>query len=218
MTKKFIFIVGVHTGVGKTYVSTQLLQSAYKTQAHWLGLKPLISGWDPLQEAASDTGLILAAQGMPLSIDNIEKISPWRYHAPLGVAQAAQKEGKSVIFDDLVEFCIENSSKSDIVLIETAGGLMSPITETKTNLDWVAAIGGEVLLVTGNYLGAINHTLMALQILKSIGIIPQVVLSESSSELPLELAREGLMPFLEMPPLIVPKGSTLSHNIKDIHV
>ena len=214
MTKNFIFIVGVHTGVGKTYVTTQLLKSAHGAKASWLGLKPLISGWDPAQEADSDTGQILAAQGLALSSDNIMNISPWRYQASLGVAQAAQQEERSVIFGDLIDFCIEKSTTVDIVLIETAGGLMSPITETQTNLDWVKALGGQVVLVTGNYLGAINHTLMALYILQNSGIAPLVVLSDCSSELSLTTAEQGLRPFLGgLSLLVLPKNGILSHHI-----
>lgn len=213
MTKNFMTIVGVHTGVGKTYITTQLLQSAKESDADWRGVKPLISGWEPNHEAESDTGLLLTAQNCSITSESIAAISPWRYRASLGVTQAAQKEGKVVIFDDLISFCVENARKSEILVVETTGGLMSPITPTQTNLDWLLALGGRVVLVTGNYLGAINHTLMALAVLKAVGVTPTLVMSECSTDLSLRDAIEGLEPFIQRPLIVVPKNGSLGYEI-----
>ena len=54
-------------------------------------VKPIISGWDddPAAVAASDTGILLAAQGLDLSPENIEACSPYRFKAPLSPDMAA---------------------------------------------------------------------------------------------------------------------------------
>ena len=52
-----------------------------------------------------------------------------------------------------------------IQLIEGAGGVMSPLTESSTNLDLITALGFPVVLVAASYLGCVSHILTALQVL-----------------------------------------------------
>ncbi len=66
------------------------------------------------------------------------------------------------------------------MLIEGAGGVMSPIDDSHTVLDLIAGLGHPAVLVTGSYLGAISHTLTAICALKSRGVpIQGVLVSES---------------------------------------
>jgi dethiobiotin synthetase len=57
----------------------------------------------------------------------------------------------------------------DVLLIEGAGGVMSPIAEDATNLDLIRALDVPVLLVGGSYLGTMSHSLTALETLKTRG-------------------------------------------------
>jgi dethiobiotin synthetase len=147
---KPLFVTGAHTGVGKTYISA-LLVRRWKAKA----LKPVISGFTP---GESDCSLLIEAMDGGL----IEEVSPWRFTAPLAPNVAARREGKSIDFDALVAFC----RKPGPLVIEGVGGVMAPITDTKTVLDWIEALGVPTLLVTGSYLGALSHTLTAARALK----------------------------------------------------
>src|SRR5690606_6777257 len=69
------------------------------------------------------------------------------------------------------------------LVIEGAGGVMSPLTDDKTVLDLIAALGGPTILVTGTYLGAISHTLTALEALRRRDVVlPCVIVNESAAD------------------------------------
>ncbi len=147
---KPLFVTGAHTGVGKTYVSA-LLVRRWKAKA----LKPVISGYGP---GDTDSSLLIDAMGG----GKIEDISPWRFSAPLAPNVAARREGKSIDFDALVAFC----RKPGPLVIEGVGGVMSPITDAKTCLDWIGTLAIPTVLVGGSYLGALSHTLTAARALE----------------------------------------------------
>jgi dethiobiotin synthetase len=66
------------------------------------------------------------------------------------------------------------------LLIEGAGGVMSPLSDGATVLDLIEALDAPVLLVTGTYLGAISHTLTAVEVLRRRGVnIRAVVINEN---------------------------------------
>src|SRR5271157_4698973 len=88
------FITSTGTGIGKTYVTTALIAHARAMGLTVAATKPVISGFDKREIAASDTGAILAALGEAPTPENVEKISPWRFSAPLAPNMAARAEGK----------------------------------------------------------------------------------------------------------------------------
>ncbi len=90
-------------------------------------------------------------------------------------------EGRSLDLADLVGWCqAEIARTQDTLLIEGVGGLMSPVTEAATGLDWLRALGVPALLVSGSYLGAISHALTACETLRLHDVpLRAVVVSES---------------------------------------
>ena len=106
--RRALFVAGAGTEIGKTYV-TAALTRRLKDQGHAvLTLKPLASGVAPIDDPAfggSDTAILLAAQGLPVTPETVEACSPWRFSAPLAPDQAAALEGRSVSLDDLVAWC-----------------------------------------------------------------------------------------------------------------
>jgi dethiobiotin synthetase len=178
-----LFVAGAGTEIGKTYVTAALTR---RLRAHGpvVTLKPLASGVPAPHDPAfreSDTGRLLAAQGLPLDETTVAACSPWRFTAPLAPDQAAALEGRSVDLAELVAWCRDRiATARGPVLVEGVGGLMSPITGEATGLDWIEALGLPVLLVSGSYLGAISHALTAAEVLKSRGLtLRAVVVSES---------------------------------------
>jgi len=57
--------------------------------------------------------------------------------------------------------------QTDVVLAESAGGIMTPLDDRHTMLDVMERLRWPVILVAGSYLGAISHTLSALEVLKN---------------------------------------------------
>jgi len=157
-----IFITSTGTDQGKTFVTTLLLQQLRAHSIRPTAIKPVISGFE-LGEA-NDTTRILAASGQAdcHNLSHLDACSPWRFRAALSPDQAAEREGRPIDFDTVSRWCLAQNA----MLIEGAGGLMSPLTRAHTNLDLAIALQRPVLLVSAIYLGCISHVLTALEVLK----------------------------------------------------
>ena len=176
-----VFVTGTGTDVGKTFIAAALI-GHYRAAGRVVdAIKPVVSGFDPAQPDASDPGVLLGALGRAASPDELERISPWRFRAPLSPDLAAKAEGRALDFKALVAHCDDAAARSrGLLLIEGVGGIMVPLDDRHTVLDWISALRAPVLLVTGSYLGAISHTLTALHVLAQRNLdIAGVVVSES---------------------------------------
>jgi dethiobiotin synthetase len=174
-----IFVTGTGTDVGKTFLSAALIRHWRAAGRAVAAFKPVVSGFDPTTSQASDPSVLLTALGRPIS--DIETISPWRFAAPLSPDMAAAREGRALDFDAIVEFSRRAATSADRVLIEGVGGIMVPLDERHTVLDWMSALRLPVLLVAGSYLGTISHTLTALRVLAQRNLtVAAVAVSESA--------------------------------------
>ncbi len=180
---KCYFITATGTGIGKTMVGCTLLWQLRQSDYDARVIKPVISGYNE-ESQDNDTQLLLRSQGISPTAENINKISPWRFHAALSPDLAAREENIKVEFADIVGFCCkEMDKKPDYLLIEGAGGVMSPLTEHHTNLDLISALEMPVVLVSGVYLGAVTHTLCAIEVLRARNVdISAVVVSAGNAE------------------------------------
>jgi dethiobiotin synthetase len=173
-----IFVTGTGTDVGKTFLSAALIRHWRAAGRTVAAFKPVVSGFDPASAATSDPGVLLAALGDPSG--KIETLSPWRFTAPLSPDMAAAREGRTLDFEAIVEFSRKAIASSERVLIEGVGGVMVPLDERHTVLDWMSALRLPVLLVAGSYLGTISHTLTALRVLAQRNLtVAAVAVSES---------------------------------------
>jgi dethiobiotin synthetase len=177
-----VFVTGTGTDVGKTFVTAALVQGLRTAGKDVDVYKPVVSGFDPANAANSDPGVLLAALGREPTTEAIERIAPWRFTAPLSPDLAAKAEGRAIDFHALVEFTRSATSGRGTVFIEGVGGIMVPLDQTHTVLDWISALRIPVLVVAGSYLGTISHTLTALHVLAQRNLdITGVVVSESAS-------------------------------------
>lgn len=183
MTARGLFVAGAHTDVGKTHVACALIRAARARGWSVAALKPVVSGFDPADWSASDPGRLLAALAVAPTAQALDAISPWRFAAPLSPPMAARREGRTLDLAEIAAFCRKRlaASAADLVVVEGVGGLMSPLTDEATGLDLQAALGLPSILVGGAYLGAISHTLTALEAARARGVaISAVVLSQSA--------------------------------------
>ena len=183
---KSYFVTSTGTGVGKTYVTAALIRQARAQGLLVQAYKPVISGFDKAEIAGSDTGVILDALGRPLTMEEVERLSPWRFAAPLAPNMAAKKEGRALDCEKL--FAHSRAvlrEPADLTLIEGVGGVMVPLDDKNTVLDWIVAAGAPVLLVVGDYLGTISHTLTALEVLRMRGVeVAAVVVNQGEADAP----------------------------------
>lgn len=189
------FVTATGTDTGKTFCTAGLLRAHPKLHA----IKPLLSGYEPGQEEASDSGQLLTAMGLKVTARNIAAITPWRFKAPLSPDMAAAREGQRIPYDDLLAFCRAELAKApDGLLIEGAGGAAVPLTETRMTADWIADLGIPVLLVSGTYLGSISHCITTAAFLLQRDIpIHAILLNESTNApVPTEETQAALARYL----------------------
>jgi dethiobiotin synthetase len=108
---------------------------------------------------SADAFALWEAAGRP---GTLEQVCPQLFAAPLAPHLAARAEGRRVD-SELLRNGIEIwRESSDVVIVEGAGGLMSPISDDDYNADLAAEFGFPVLVVAANELGTINATLQTL--------------------------------------------------------
>jgi dethiobiotin synthetase len=180
-----IFVTATGTDIGKTFVTAGLIRLLRDQGAAIDALKPVVSGYDSSVVETSDPAVLLAALGRPVSAEEIERIAPWRFRAPLAPDLAAAREGRVIDFDALIAFsqrAIDADKRT--LIIEGVGGIMTPLDARHTVLDWMTVLRVPVLLVVGSYLGTISHTLTALHVLAQRKLdIAAIVVSESERSL-----------------------------------
>jgi len=158
-----LFITGIGPNVGQTLVAASLVRHLRQFGHAVEAIKPIVTGYDPAQAATSDTGTLIAALGLPFSPEAIDRISPWRFRAPVSPDVAARHEGRRIDIDGVVAFCRSAvERRRDVLLVEGVDGIMVPLDEQRTILDVMMALRLPLILVTGTYSGAVSHTLTAL--------------------------------------------------------
>ena len=201
------FVTASGTEVGKTVVACLLCRQLRAAGTRVRAVKPVITGFADDAPGGTDPALLLDAQGLDATPGAIAEASPWRFRAALSPDMAARREGRSIDFRRLVDFCRGlRDEAGDVLLIEGLGGVLVPLTDKETVADWIAALGVPALLVTGSYLGTLSHTLSAAESLKARGVpLAAVIVSESAdSPVPLAETVETLERFVT-PVLALPR-------------
>jgi dethiobiotin synthetase len=184
-----IFITATGSDVGKTQVVASLIRQFRQMGRSVEAVKPIVSGYDPAQAAASDTGILISALALPFTPESIDRISPWRFRTALPPDLAARQEDRTVDIDALIAFCQGAvSERRDVLLIEGVGGIMTPLDGHRTTLDVMMALQLPVILVTGTYRGAISHTLTALDSLfrRDMNVLATIVSETPGSAITLD--------------------------------
>lgn len=178
------FVTSTGTDIGKTFVTAGLIRYLRESNQPVGALKPVVSGYDSSVVETSDPAVLLTALGRPVTADEIAKIAPWRFRAPLSPDLAAAREGRSVDFDKLIAFSrAAIKAATGPLFIEGVGGIMVPLDGKRTVLDWMATLNIPLLLVVGGYLGTISHTLTALDVLAQRKLtLASIVVSENNRD------------------------------------
>lgn len=156
-----LFITGTNTSVGKTQV-TALIARSLAADGYRVGVyKPVASGCkrEGTELIADDAVKLWEAAGRPGALN---EVCPQRFAAPLAPSLAAEAEGRKVDRDLLRTGLQVWRERSEIVLVEGAGGLMSPLSDEDYNADLAEEFGYPLVVVTLNELGTINATLQTL--------------------------------------------------------
>ncbi|MEW6305886.1 MAG: dethiobiotin synthase [Verrucomicrobiota bacterium] len=155
---EIIHITGTDTGVGKTVFTALLLHDLRQQGVHALAMKPFCSG------GREDAKLLWEMQDREGSLDDL---NPYHFREPLTPLLAARKERKHVPLGEVAAKILGRSAQCEVLLVEGAGGLLSPLGEDYAGLEVIRGTGGMVVAVGPNRLGAFNQmrlTTLALQI------------------------------------------------------
>jgi dethiobiotin synthetase len=175
--------VGSHTDVGKTFVACALVRGLVARGVDVVPRKPVLSGVDDDDAAlaTSDAGLLLGAAGRPVDRAGIDAVAPLRFRRPLAPDAAARAEGHTLQIRDVV--AAATTTSGSFVVVETAGGVMSPVADDGLVVDVAVALALPCVLVVGAYLGGISHGLSAVAVLRQRGLdVAAVVVNRADGQ------------------------------------
>jgi len=148
-----IFITGIGTGIGKTVVSAVLTE---KLKADY---------WKPIQSGDLDSSDTLKVKSLVSNLQTVFHPETYGLTQPYSPHKSARIDGIEI---DETKFVIPQTDNQ--LIIEGAGGLMVPLNDHFLMIDLIKNLDAEVVLVSQNYLGSINHTLLSISVLKQYGI------------------------------------------------
>ena len=159
---KGVFITGTDTGVGKTYIATQLARALTQRGVRVVPRKPVESGCTrqghelipadalALKEAAQYAG-------------TLQQVCRYRFEPAISPARAAQLVNQTILIADLKLACVSPLQQDDFLLVEGAGGFYSPLCSDGLNADLAQALNLSIVLVTEDRVGCINQCLLILE-------------------------------------------------------
>lgn len=153
MNTNNIIVAGIGTDVGKTFVSailTEALEADY---------------WKPVQAGALDHTDSDTVRELVSNSRTVIHPEAYRLTIPASPHYSAEKDGVRIELD---EFRVPQTMRP--LIIELAGGLMVPLNSHELNIDLIHKINAPVVLVSQNYLGSINHTLLSVDICHTHGL------------------------------------------------
>jgi dethiobiotin synthetase len=147
-----IAIAGIHTDAGKTIVAAVLAEA--------LGA----DYWKPVQAGGLDNSDTMVVRSL---VSEHITIHPEALRLQMAASPhtAAAQEGITI---DYTQFAWPGTNNT--LLVETAGGLLSPMSNDSTMADFISHYKMPAFLVTRHYLGSINHTLLCVEVMKQRGI------------------------------------------------
>jgi dethiobiotin synthetase len=175
-------VTGTDTGIGKTVVTAALIARARELGLRVAAMKPIESGVEERLTSdsvfRSDVERLHAATG---GTDSMALMRPYSLMEPLAPMIAAIRAGVHLDLAVLDEAKDALSAHRDVLFVEGAGGLLVPITGDTSFLDLFARWGCELILVAGNRLGVLNHTLLTVRAAESAGVPVRAIILTSYS-------------------------------------
>jgi dethiobiotin synthetase len=174
--RRVVAVVGTGTDIGKTWIAARILTELSAAGLHVAARKPAQSFALDDDQAGLDAAVLGAATGEPA-----EDVCPphrW-YETPMAPPMAAESLGHAPFtIVDLMAELVWPEEAADVGLVETAGGLRSPLAADGDCLDYCAALAPDlVVLVADGGLGTINAVRLTTDALAPLGVPTAVVLN-----------------------------------------
>ncbi len=173
MGKAFL-ITGTDTGIGKTFIGRCLIRYFTEINLRVVPFKPIETG---VFNDQPEDGLTLLKEAK--IEEDLDRVVPYRFELPASPLVASRKEGKPIDLTRIVETFNQLKSRYDLVMVEGAGGICVPITQSITYLELAKILNIPAVVIARSKLGTINHTLLTVRIAKTYGIrIIAVILNQ----------------------------------------
>lgn len=183
MGRNIIFITGTDTGVGKTVFAAALTRALRERGVAVAALKPICSG------GRADARRLHDAMGKALSLD---EVNPWHFRVPLSPLLAARMERRTLTGKQVIARVRAVARRFELVVVEGAGGLLSPLGEGFDSRDLILALRATPIVVCPNRLGTVNQVLLVLAALpRAIARRARIVLMDSAHSNPTTRTNPG---------------------------
>jgi len=159
-----VFVTGTDTGVGKTYVSALLAKLWGALGVRVAAMKPVQTGTD-----AGDDDLQQIAQEGGIPPELLSR--PYSFPDALAPKVAAERMGREICLEPIIQSCADLRSKADLVIVEGAGGLLAPVAESLTMAELAGRLGMPLIVVARPGLGTLNHTALTLEAARRRGLM-----------------------------------------------
>lgn len=163
-----IFITGTDTEIGKTFISAALIRTLASKGNQVAGLKPIASGAEPVQGVMKNDDALQLQQASNMKL-NYKQVNPFCFEPAIAPHIAADLAGVLLNVELLTEK-VKLPTEADIIVVEGAGGWLTPLNHHETFADWVEQGGYEVILVVGMKLGCLNHAMLSVRDIESRGL------------------------------------------------
>jgi len=171
---RFVVVTGTDTNVGKTFVARALARALLHAGQRVIAIKPFESG---ATGTDSDAALLAEATGQPTPRAALVSLRD-----PLAPAMAAEREGVALDLDAIRARIVELSTDADIVLVEGAGGVLSPLTWTADITTLAHDLDAAVVLVASDRLGTLSATHCAVQVLLDSWLLPAAIVLSAPAQ------------------------------------
>lgn len=162
------FISGIDTDAGKTYVTGYIARHLMKEGKRVITQKFIQTGNTGMSEDIEVHRHIMGSGMLPEDLDHTT--APVIFSYPASAQLAARIDGRDIDLNVIDRATERLKSLYDVVLVEGAGGLAVPITDTFMTIDYVESRRLPLILVTNGVLGSINHTVLSLEAVRARGI------------------------------------------------
>lgn len=176
------FVSGIDTDAGKTVCTGWLARELMKAGRRVATMKFVQTGSNDAQ--SPDIALHRRIMGIELPEDVRRITAPECFTYPASPDLAARMDGRSIDFERIETCVVLLEQAYDVVLVEGAGGLMVPLTENLTTIDYVKHRQWPMLFVTSGKLGSINHTLLSWEALVNRQITLSAVIYNCHNPMP----------------------------------
>lgn len=160
-----LFISGIDTDIGKTVATGQLAKALYQKGCKVITQKLVQTG---CHDIAEDLITHRNMMGMPVQVvDKDRTTCPYVFSKPASPHLASALDHTVINPEIITASTHKLLTDYDVVLLEGAGGLMVPITDSLLSIDYIAEQGYPIVLVSSGRLGSINHTLLSIEAIES---------------------------------------------------